>query len=70
MQTKFGQRGKFAQLVERADKIVGLRTADGLTHRADLLIVAAGGWTPSLVKEADQLLDWQRFDCADPGESA
>jgi sarcosine oxidase/L-pipecolate oxidase len=57
VQTKFGQRGKFAQLVERAGKIVGLRTADGLTHRADLVIVAARGWTPSLVNEADQLLE-------------
>jgi sarcosine oxidase/L-pipecolate oxidase len=54
---KLGDCGRFEELVERDGKVVGLQTTDGVTHSADLVIVAAGGWTPSLVGEADQLLE-------------
>jgi len=57
VQTRFGHCGNFKELVEKDGKVEGLRTADGISHRADLVIIAAGGWTPSLVKEADQLLE-------------
>jgi sarcosine oxidase/L-pipecolate oxidase len=54
---KLGDCGKFKEFVESEGKVVGLKTTDGVTHHAGLVIVAAGGWTPSLVGEADQLLE-------------
>lgn len=34
-----------------------LKTAEGTQHPADLVIVAGGGWTPSLLPEASHLLE-------------
>lgn len=34
-----------------------LSTADGIAHPADLIIVAGGGWTPSLLPEVSELLE-------------
>ncbi|KAI0391261.1 FAD dependent oxidoreductase [Xylariaceae sp. FL0594] len=34
-----------------------VRTADGISHEADLVVVAAGGWTAGLVPEADGLIE-------------
>lgn len=34
-----------------------VETADGKVHAADLVIVAGGGWTPSLLSEASDLLE-------------
>ncbi|KAK6910424.1 hypothetical protein I203_104456 [Kwoniella mangroviensis CBS 8507] len=53
--------GKFDELLveEGKDekKIKGLRTADGKEHPADVVIVAGGGWTPSIVPEVESLLE-------------
>nr|XP_031858637.1 uncharacterized protein CI109_006017 [Kwoniella shandongensis]KAA5525709.1 hypothetical protein CI109_006017 [Kwoniella shandongensis] len=38
-------------------KVVGLRTVDGKEYRADVVVVACGGWTPSVVSEASELLE-------------
>lgn len=51
------QIGKLVALVKQGDHVKGIRTADGQTHSADLVIVATGGWTPSLVPESDRLLE-------------
>ncbi|KAI0906168.1 FAD dependent oxidoreductase [Ustulina deusta] len=34
-----------------------IRTADGLTHEGDLVVVAGGGWTAGLLPEADGLIE-------------
>ncbi|KAL1305405.1 hypothetical protein AAFC00_002293 [Neodothiora populina] len=49
--------GELTSLIKSEDTVTGIRTADGLTHHADLVIIAAGGWTPSLVPQADRLLE-------------
>lgn len=54
-------KGKFDQLVvdtSTGGKVVrGLKTADGKTHPADVVIAAAGGWTPSIVPEVSGALE-------------
>jgi len=57
VKTCLGQCGNFKELVEKDGKVIGLKTYDGITHNADLVIVAAGSWTPSLIGESDQLLE-------------
>ncbi|KAK0206981.1 FAD dependent oxidoreductase [Desarmillaria ectypa] len=54
------EKGKVVKIVtENRDgqkKVTGVRTKDGIVHTGDLIIVAAGGWTPSLLPEtADRL---------------
>jgi len=39
-----------------AGDVGGIRTADGLEHRADRVLMACGPWTPSLVPELDGLI--------------
>jgi glycine/D-amino acid oxidase-like deaminating enzyme len=39
----------FAGLLEQGSHIVGVRTADGGEFHADLVLVAAGAWTPTLL---------------------
>ncbi|KAI1497961.1 FAD dependent oxidoreductase [Biscogniauxia marginata] len=48
--------GKVIDLVSRDNHPVAL-TADGREHLADLVVVAGGGWTPSLVPEVEDLLE-------------
>ncbi|KAF4466387.1 sarcosine oxidase [Fusarium albosuccineum] len=38
-------------------KVTGVRTADGKTHGAALVIVACGGWTPSLISSLDNFAE-------------
>ncbi|KAF2140328.1 uncharacterized protein K452DRAFT_230780 [Aplosporella prunicola CBS 121167] len=37
--------------------VTGVTTADGTLHPASLVIVACGGWTPSLVPESDTIIE-------------
>lgn len=54
----FGAKsGAFASYVEDNDKVVGVRTTDGKTHAAKLVIVACGSYTPLLVPELDGLCE-------------
>ncbi|KAL1723076.1 FAD dependent oxidoreductase-domain-containing protein [Schizophyllum commune] len=53
----FGEAGKVVNLVKEGGKVVGVKTADGQTHRADLVILACGGWTPSLLPEVCDRLE-------------
>lgn len=45
------ERTQFDRLLERRGRVVGVRTADGTRLQADLVLVAAGAWTPSLLPE-------------------
>ncbi|KAI2617948.1 FAD dependent oxidoreductase [Hypomontagnella submonticulosa] len=49
-------RGKVVDIVTKEDHPV-VYTADGAEHSADLVVVASGGWTPSLVPEVQGLLE-------------
>jgi sarcosine oxidase/L-pipecolate oxidase len=50
-------KGKVVSLVQEGSRVAGIRTADGLEHRADMVIVAGGGWTPTLIPEVRDLLE-------------
>ncbi|RAL00323.1 NAD(P)/FAD-dependent oxidoreductase [Aspergillus ibericus CBS 121593] len=51
-----GEQGWVKRLVfEEGGCCTGVVTADGATHVADLVVVAAGAWTPSLLDVAGQL---------------
>ncbi|KAK8870118.1 hypothetical protein IAR55_000688 [Kwoniella newhampshirensis] len=55
------EKGRFDELLVEGEresrKAVGLKTMDGLEHKADVVIAACGGWTPGVVPEASQLLE-------------
>ncbi|KAJ5214943.1 hypothetical protein N7468_010622 [Penicillium chermesinum] len=38
-------------------RVKGIKTVDGLTHTGDLVIVAAGSWTASIIPEAHQTVE-------------
>ncbi|ORY71122.1 FAD dependent oxidoreductase [Pseudomassariella vexata] len=50
-------QGKVVSLDVTQEGKPAIKTADGLTHEGDLVVVAGGGWTPSLIPEADGLLE-------------
>lgn len=50
-------KGKAIGLLHDGTKVSGIRTADGEEHPATLVVVAAGGWTPTLVPEVRNLLE-------------
>ena len=55
-----GAQGTFSRLTHddaSNKRITGVRTADGTLHEAELVIMACGGWTPSLVPELDGLCE-------------
>ncbi|KAI1388106.1 FAD dependent oxidoreductase [Hypoxylon trugodes] len=49
-------RGKVIDITSRDSRPV-VHTADGSEHIADLVVVAGGGWTPSLIPEVQGLLE-------------
>lgn len=52
--------GEFSSLVTdpyNSIKTTGIRTKDGQSHPASLVIVACGGWTPFLLPATDRLLE-------------
>jgi len=56
----FGDAGTFQDFLYRDGDLTvvkGIRTADGVQHLADLVCVAGGGWTPTLVPELDNLCE-------------
>ncbi|KAF4997117.1 hypothetical protein FDECE_12161 [Fusarium decemcellulare] len=53
-----GSKGTFSAFLHDNDsRISGVRTADGVSHSAELTIMACGGWTPSLVTQLDNLCE-------------
>lgn len=57
----FGEEeGSFASLVfehDNGSKVDGIKTRDGKIHNAKTVIMACGGWTPSLLPEMDGLCE-------------
>lgn len=51
------QAGSLIELTYDRVKVKGLKTADGKHHRASMVILACGGWTPSLVPSMDGLCE-------------
>ncbi|WVQ84745.1 hypothetical protein IAT38_006902 [Cryptococcus sp. DSM 104549] len=57
------EKGKFDELLVggggegEGKKVVGLKTVDGVEHKADVVVVACGGWTPSVVPEVQGILE-------------
>ncbi|OCF39391.1 hypothetical protein I317_06819 [Kwoniella heveanensis CBS 569] len=55
------EEGKFDDFLREdgslGKRVKGIRTADGREHSADVVIVAGGGWTPSIVPEVENLLE-------------
>ncbi|OTA96211.1 hypothetical protein M434DRAFT_393066 [Hypoxylon sp. CO27-5] len=49
-------RGKVVDITNKDGHPI-VHTADGIEHSADLVVVAGGGWTPSLVPEVQGLLE-------------
>ncbi|KAJ1560459.1 hypothetical protein HK405_007014, partial [Cladochytrium tenue] len=43
--------GRVRSFERDGSRVVGIRTADGQLHAADLVVAAAGSWTPSLVPQ-------------------
>ncbi|KAK8217341.1 hypothetical protein M8818_001594 [Zalaria obscura] len=50
-------KGEFRSFLKDGTAVTGIKTVDGASHQARLVLVAAGGWTPSLVPQADRLLE-------------
>jgi len=58
----FGKEGTFESFFYASDdenqsKVVGVKTVDGVEHASGLVIVAGGGWTPTIVPEMDALCE-------------
>ncbi|KAE8538352.1 hypothetical protein D1P53_004705 [Cryptococcus gattii VGV] len=55
------ETGKLDELLVQGEgedkKVVGLKTVDGVKHGTDVVVVACGGWTPSVVPEVEGLLE-------------
>lgn len=51
-----GEPGKVAELLYNSDKVVGLKTEEGNSYLADLVVVAGGGWTPALLPKTSTIL--------------
>ncbi|KAF9887175.1 hypothetical protein FE257_010429 [Aspergillus nanangensis] len=53
-----GMKGTFSNFLGEANShITGVRTADGVSHCAELMIMACGGWTPTLVPQLDNVCE-------------
>ncbi|KAJ9409206.1 hypothetical protein DTO045G8_2974 [Paecilomyces variotii] len=49
--------GQFSSFIEENGVVTGIKTSDGKTHRAAVVILACGGWTPTLLPELDGLCE-------------
>lgn len=49
--------GQFTSYLKSGVSITGIKTLDGTSHSASTVIIACGGWTPSLVPQANQILE-------------
>ncbi|RSL69703.1 hypothetical protein CEP54_002164 [Fusarium duplospermum] len=50
--------GRLESTIQDANgKVIGIRTADGKSHSSTITIIAAGGWTPTLVPSLDNLAE-------------
>ncbi|KAJ5088673.1 hypothetical protein N7456_012289 [Penicillium angulare] len=54
--TELGSEHEFKQFIFCGDRVFGVETRNGDRYLADLVIVAGGGWTPSIVPGVADLL--------------
>ncbi|KAI0123473.1 FAD dependent oxidoreductase [Xylariales sp. AK1849] len=53
-----GEHGQVASFIKtKSGQTAGIRTVNGLEHYSDILILAAGGWTPYLFPSVSTLLE-------------
>ncbi|OAA58196.1 FAD dependent oxidoreductase [Cordyceps fumosorosea ARSEF 2679] len=52
-----GGAGTFSSLLKNGEAVAGIKTADGKEHPAKTVVMACGGWTPSLVPALDGLCE-------------
>lgn len=57
VKTKLGPEYAFREYIRDGSIVTGLRTRNGSSHSAAMVIVAAGGWTASIVPETSDLLE-------------
>jgi glycine/D-amino acid oxidase-like deaminating enzyme len=50
------EQARFARLVEKGSRVVGVATADDAVHEADFVILAAGSWTPTLLPHLSEVM--------------
>ncbi|KAI5358128.1 Putative FAD dependent oxidoreductase, FAD/NAD(P)-binding domain superfamily, MTOX family [Septoria linicola] len=55
--THFGADNALQSLMKTGNRISGIVTSGFERHSADFVLVATGGWTPSLIPEVDRLLE-------------
>ncbi|KAF4473116.1 sarcosine oxidase [Fusarium albosuccineum] len=52
------EAGRLTSTIQDSNgKVTGIRTADGKSHFSSITIIAAGGWTPTLVPSLDNLAE-------------
>jgi len=51
-----GNQGEFRKMIQSGNVVQGIETMDGTRHFGDLVLVAAGAWSPSIVPELDGLI--------------
>ncbi|KAL2114195.1 hypothetical protein VUR80DRAFT_122 [Thermomyces stellatus] len=55
------KKGRLQDLIRTKNgsekKVTGIKTCDGLTHSADVVIVACGPWTPAVIPEAHKTVE-------------
>lgn len=58
VKTIFGaESGCLVSLVRNGGRVTGINTRDGRQHSANLVVLACGGWTPSLLPQLDGLCE-------------
>ncbi|SMR59112.1 unnamed protein product [Zymoseptoria tritici ST99CH_1E4] len=55
--THFGPSHALKSLLKAGDRVTAITTAAFERHTADFVLIACGGWTPSLLPETEQLLE-------------
>lgn len=55
--TRFGPNFGLDSLIKNGNRVTGIRTISQEHHLADLILIACGGWTPSLLPQTDRLLE-------------
>ncbi|EME85806.1 uncharacterized protein MYCFIDRAFT_40622 [Pseudocercospora fijiensis CIRAD86] len=55
--THFGPNNALQSLMKTKNKITGIVTTGIERHTADFVLVACGGWTPSLIPETEEILE-------------
>lgn len=49
------EKGEFIQYIKEGNKVRGIITADGSNHLSDVVIIACGAWSPSLVPQLEPI---------------